>query len=260
MNTIDWRYREQMKALNEIADAFGIVAYRPNYHATNGDKNTVLFYTKEDAAHNQEVEAQPTQYTSSVAFYMGTQLGRKIDPKYVYRDSLFCFENSDVNGFMDYGFANHGTIDLRGSEWKKRLEGHIEIAIIKHRMIDYIRGSGGILELRESDEPYNSLNRSLITAFHKAFSHVYLGRINYYSDDRIEVSKGNKEVFEEYTGKHILNFEYDFVVPKCDRQLQDMIRKWNGGEVPEVALGGVELMERIVKRIKSLGGENFVWF
>ena len=39
----DIRYTEQTEALNEIAAKLGVVAYRPDYHGSRGDKNTVRF-------------------------------------------------------------------------------------------------------------------------------------------------------------------------------------------------------------------------
>ena len=49
------RYKEQQAALNQIASELGVVASRPDYHGKTRDKNTVLFYTKEDEAHNRKV-------------------------------------------------------------------------------------------------------------------------------------------------------------------------------------------------------------
>ena len=60
-------YTQQQKTLDEIADKLGVVAYRPNYHGAEGDKNTVLFYLKEDEAHNRKVDRQPVRYSRSEA-------------------------------------------------------------------------------------------------------------------------------------------------------------------------------------------------
>lgn len=60
-------YTQQQKALDEIAAKLGVVAYRPDYHRWSGDKNTVLFYTKEDAKHNRKVDRQPIRYSRSEA-------------------------------------------------------------------------------------------------------------------------------------------------------------------------------------------------
>ena len=60
-------YTQQQKTLDEIADKLGVVAYRPNYQGAEGDKNTVLFYLKEDEAHNRKVDRQPVRYSRSEA-------------------------------------------------------------------------------------------------------------------------------------------------------------------------------------------------
>lgn len=63
----DTRYTQQQKALDEIATKLGVVAYRPDYHGWTGDKNTVLFYLKEDERHNRKVDRQPVRYSRSEA-------------------------------------------------------------------------------------------------------------------------------------------------------------------------------------------------
>lgn len=40
---VDWRYDLQQRMLDEIASRLGVVAYRPDYHRRERDKNTVLF-------------------------------------------------------------------------------------------------------------------------------------------------------------------------------------------------------------------------
>ena len=58
-------YTQQQKTLDEIAEKLGVVAYRPSYHGAERDKNTVLFYLKEDEEHNREVDRQPVRYSRS---------------------------------------------------------------------------------------------------------------------------------------------------------------------------------------------------
>lgn len=49
-------YMYQQALLRKIAYDLGVVCFYPNYHGEKGDKNTVLFYTKEDEAFNRELE------------------------------------------------------------------------------------------------------------------------------------------------------------------------------------------------------------
>lgn len=121
----DYRYREQQTFLKELSQRHGLVAFRPEYHAHKRDCNTVLIYLAEDEEHNRMVDQQPFSYTSSEARYFEKRLKRTIDEKYVYRDFIFAFENTDINGQLNYGFANYGRLDLRGRDWKEILENAI---------------------------------------------------------------------------------------------------------------------------------------
>lgn len=102
------RYKEQQAALNQIASELGVVAYRPDYHGKVRDKNTVLFYTKEDEAHNRKVDLEPTHYTQSEAHDRMKYQKVKIPEQYIWRDPFWSFENSDANGVLSYEFANFG--------------------------------------------------------------------------------------------------------------------------------------------------------
>ena len=83
----DVRYTQQQKTLDEIADKLGVVAYRPNYHWAEGDKNTVLLYLKEDEAHNRKVDRQPVRYSRSEA----KDRGLDVNSECVYRDHFWAF-------------------------------------------------------------------------------------------------------------------------------------------------------------------------
>ena len=75
-------YTQQQKTLDEIAEKLGVVAYRPSYHGAERDKNTVLFYLKEDEEHNREVDRQPVRYSRSEA----KDRGVNVNSECVYRD------------------------------------------------------------------------------------------------------------------------------------------------------------------------------
>lgn len=120
--TTDYRYVEQQRELNDIATKYGLVAFRPDYHAADRDCNTVLIYTIDDFAHNHRVDqesyAQWTTYTASEA----KRTPFHIDDKYIYRDYIFSFENTDRNGLFDMGYANRGKVNLLHYKWKEELE------------------------------------------------------------------------------------------------------------------------------------------
>lgn len=110
MNQVDhYKYKRQKAALEDIAKELGVTVFYPGYHAQGNNKNTVLLYLPEDAAHNDALD-RDGKYLLSEDFY---------------HPYFFAFENSDVNGNMSLDFANHGSIDLRGLNWKDVLKGKI---------------------------------------------------------------------------------------------------------------------------------------
>ena len=153
-------YTQQQKTLDEIAEKLGVVAYRPSYHGAERDKNTVLFYLKEDEEHNREVDRQPVRYSRSEA----KDRGVNVNSECVYRDHFWSFENSDANGQLDMGWANNGKLNLRSLDWKTKLEGSITFAFARKMQFNYVRSTGGYLELREADNAYNDWNREQLRA------------------------------------------------------------------------------------------------
>lgn len=116
--SVNPQYEAQQRALREICDELGLVYYLPDYHAMDGDKNTVLVYSKEAASFNEALDICEKDMGISI-------------PSEKYRMHFFAFENSDANGLFDMSFANHGSIDLRGDS-KAALEAAIVDAWKKH--------------------------------------------------------------------------------------------------------------------------------
>ena len=219
-------YTQQQKTLDEIAEKLGVVAYRPSYHGAERDKNTVLFYLKEDEEHNREVDRQPVRYSRSEA----KDRGVNVNSERVYRDHFWSFENSDANGQLDMGWANNGKLNLKSLAWKTRLEGSIAFALARKTQFDYVRGTGGFLALREADDTYNNLNREQLRALKMMHGRLWLGSINFFGDKRKKVMAGNEDIYEELLDQMVYNFGCDFAVPVPDKELGDLIRAWNGDE------------------------------
>ena len=171
-------YTQQQKTLDEIADKLGVVAYRPNYHGAEGDKNTVLFYLKEDEAHNRKVDRQPVRYSRSEA----KDRGLDVNSECVYRDHFWSFENSNVNGQLDMGWANNGKLNLRSLDWTAKLEGSITFAFARKMQFSYVRSTGGYWALREADKTYNDWNREQLRALKMMHGRLFLGCLLYTSD------------------------------------------------------------------------------
>lgn len=246
------RYKEQQAALNQIASELGVVASRPDYHGKTRDKNTVLFYTKEDEAHNRKVDLEPSHYTQSEAHDRMKYQKVKIPEQYIWRDPFWSFENSDSNGVLSYEFANFGRLDLRSMRWSDVLAGDIQLALTRRKRIRYLQAIGGVGSLMEADDIYNDFNRETIQAMVRRDGQAYLGSINYYGEDRERILAKERSVYEKYTGGKIYNFCCAFCVPVQDEQLEEMVRIWN-----ETA--PASMVDKIMHRVEAIGGVNFLW-
>lgn len=245
------KYEIQQNFLAQLAEELGVEVYRPDYHRKSGDKNTLLFYTKEAAAHNRLVDKLSRGYTGSEARDAKKYCGVTIPPEQVYQDSFWWFENSDVNGQLNLDFANFGRLDLRSDRWQDALRGAVKVALIKRKQAEYLAASGGVLYLSEGAEQYNDLNRELIAAMKLRDGEVYMGNVNYYGSQNRAVAAG-ASIYEEYTGKKIYNFACAFCVPTKDSKLQELVREWN-------ITGNSFLVDRIMSRVEALGGINLIW-
>lgn len=249
----DVQYAQQQKAIDEIARELGVVAYRPDYHGKARDKNTVLLYLKRDAEHNRKVDWQPVHYSRSEA----RDLKMDVNGDCVYRDHFWSFENSDSHGMLDMRFANFGKIDLRGIRWKTVLEGHIRYALARKLQFEYVRNTGGYWALREADDTYNNLNREQLLALKMMHGRLWLGSINFYDDKRKKITAGEESVYEELTDQMVYNFGCDFAVPVPDKELEELIRVWNGDErLPKRPVD----VEAMTGRVEKLSGINLIWY
>lgn len=253
----DHRYREQQQYMNELAVRFGFFTYRPDYHGQPRDCYTVLFYTMEDEKHNRQVDRQPTSYSRSEAADRMKYGNIKISDDYIYRDAFFSFENTDANGMLNTEFGNHGTIDLRGNDWRSRLAGAILFAFTKKKYMGYVNASGGFFGIREADQTNNDYNRELIRFYQMKHGKAYMGNVNYYDEKRQQIVKGGGSIYTEYTGQLVHNFEFGFVVPCQDAELEKLIRQWNGDErLPKDPVD----VTRIADRINKIGGLHLIWY
>lgn len=228
------QYRWQQDALNEIGKKLGVVVYRPEYHAKKDDHNTVLFYLPEDEAYNRELESQPFYNTND------------------YKRPFFSFENTDANGFESFDFANHGTIDLRPLGWKVILEGVISLKYYLKRQNQYVANSGGFGGIFEADDTYNGLNISIIKSFLRCHGEAWIGKFNYYYEDHERLANPENPVFEEYTGRRIYTGDCDYILPKPDEKLQEMVRDWNVNHKGRA--------DAMIEQVKRAGGITFVWY
>lgn len=128
---------------------------------------------------------------------------------------------------------------------------------LKKEQYRYIAEIGGYLNLKESDDVNNDLNRAIIKAFKEKNGTAFLGYVNLPDHIYKDLNEGKDVcIYEEYSDQMIYNFGCDFVVPEADRKLESLLIEWN---TKEGYANGAELLELIFKRIDNLGGLRFIW-
>ena len=239
---IDPRYVSQQSVIDRTVSEIGCVAFRPNYHGEKGDKNTVLFYTKEAAEFNAELDKK--------------EKNGEFVPNEAYANAFWSFENTDANGLGTYDFANYGRLDLRGLKEAEVIAGAIKLAYFRKAQRDYVLAAGGYLSVTEADDKYNDLNREIIAAFRQAYGTAFIGFVNYYGDTRKDLVERKVPVYIDYHGEPVYNFGCSFIVPEADAELARMIVAWNT-DGPEA---DAKLPGKITDRIEKIGGINIIWY
>ena len=96
---------------------------------------------------------------------------------------------------------------------------------LHNKQMAYIKKIGGFDNLKEADDYYNDLNRSIISAFFEENGEVaYIGKLNMYAKQMNEV-KAESDVYKQYNGEKVYNFEYDYIIPRKDSVLDVLIKK-----------------------------------
>lgn len=229
-------HKQQQTFLNILAYQMNVVAFRPDYHAKDDDKNTVMFYMLEDEVYNRQIEAK----------YQGNP------PSEMYRKPFFTFENSDTNNFATYCFANHGSIDLRSADWQIVLEAAIRYHYTKHAQMSYAQCFGGIANVKEADEIYNEFNRALIRHYARWHKGAVLVRME---EDWSWLEDGRLTPFHEYNENEMVkNFDCSYVIPCQDEELRELI--FESHKSVSVL---TENLPKIDNRVRALGGFELIW-
>lgn len=236
------RYISQQNVIDKTALEIGCVVFRPNYHGEHNDKNTVLFYTKEAADFNEELDKKERR-------------GEYV-PNEAYANSFWVFENTDVNGIGTYDFANRGRLDLRGMREADVIAGAIKLAFFRRKEKELVISAGGYLSVEEANEEYNDLNRKIISAFYQMHGKAFIGFVNYYGDTRKDLVERKVPVYIDYCGQPVYNFGCSFIVPEADKELAKMIVEWNAAGTE---ISG-KMVEKITERIEKIGGINLIWY
>jgi hypothetical protein len=105
MNTSNVNYKIQQAAIKEICEELKLIPFYPNYHGDKQNKNTVLIYTPENHEYNKKLPEWASQNE--------------------YEPYVCHLENSDINGNFNFGFMNHGKLDIRGLNVKEKIKEYI---------------------------------------------------------------------------------------------------------------------------------------
>jgi len=125
-----------------------------------------------------------------------------------------------------------------------------KIEELTHKENELYKYWGG--HIPEANTELNNLQRDKINAVFMENGAAYIGKINFYDNERENLAPGN--VFNAYTGEKVYNFGADFVIPVIDNALAEMIVEWNRG-LPT----SLSLINKITNRISELGGANLIW-
>lgn len=227
--------KEILEQVQKTAQDIGCVVYLPDYYGKKGDKGTILLYMHEAAAHNREVDKEPTHYSNmSEARMYGCS-----DRKYVYEPYFWSFESSDMNGAHNPDWGNHGTLDLRSLYWQKVVEGSIRYEYARLRQNERIAAYGSIAALPETDDQLNEYSVEMVRAYAMHHGTAYLVKIN--DGDPVTSYKN---------GMPLPNFVCDYVTHKTDPLLALMIRDYR-----KTGKGFSEIQNRIIRT----GGAVIIW-
>lgn len=116
MESRTYRYQNLMRLIFQLAKENGLVVFFPDYHWQEGDPNTVLLYTPDDAEYNHQMDVDSIKNGMYVTEEM-------------YRRPVWTFQSTDQNGLFSYEFANFGALDLRIGKAEQSIREAIKTAI-----------------------------------------------------------------------------------------------------------------------------------
>ena len=132
---------------------------------------------------------------------------------------------------------------------KEESKAKAEVENAKQNLLEYIKGSGGMSNIREADNKYNDLNRDIVNAIYDGFGSAYLLNVNYGENGDTK----EKVAWTEYTGQMVYNFEFAICVPRRNDALECLILEWRNK-------GSVATLSRISNCVSTCGGQELTWF
>lgn len=103
----------------------------------------------------------------------------------------------------------------------------------------------------EYDKSINDTSRETIEAMHHENGECWLGKINLYDED----PKPFKLI--QWKGEKVYNFEYAFILPKQDTEIETMIN--DRANAPYNAIEDIKRINKIMARVGELNGILLYW-
>lgn len=116
-----------------------------------------------------------------------------------------------------------------------------------------VKSCGGYWEVKEWDTWLNKFQRAKIRAFKREKGNAYLGKINYYDDERHKPIE-----LKNYKRGRIYNYEFSFIIPVDDKKLKELIYERDNSEYTGTK-EDYEKITKITNRIYELGGLHLTW-
>jgi hypothetical protein len=105
----------------------------------------------------------------------------------------------------------------------------------------------------EADQDLNDVTREKIAAYAREHGGAWLGNVNLYKETI------DKPIMVEYhDDMMVYNFQYHFVIPAYDAELERLIKERHETPYTGTAQDG-ELLDVIFARLDELGGETLNW-
>ena len=137
-------------------------------------------------------------------------------------------------------------------ESKDASEDELEKALEKQRR--FVAWCGGYDKIKECCIEYNENNRKIVAAYRNKYGKAFLGNIMLHGKQLEQVRNFQVSPIREYMGESIENFSCDFIIPKNDHLLTELIRMFT-----VTHFYNRELINAIYKRIDDVGGLTFLW-
>lgn len=105
----------------------------------------------------------------------------------------------------------------------------------------------------EFDMSINDISRAKIEEASKVWPEVWLGKVNLYGDERAKTYE-----LVKYTGQKIYNFDYAFIVPVKDQELENLINSRDKSEYTGTNADSV-WVKKIFNRMDEVNTIHLIW-